>query len=445
VHTAQDWVLITGQWELGLRLALALYSFWLIRGSTYDDPAWLERLLAITPDSSEPDHATRRARAIHLLGILHYDASDYAAACRWYETSLACRRALGDRSGEEASLHNLGLLAMACGDPVRASVLAEEAIGICRELGDRGNLAICLGNYADALIALGCRKRAGAVLREAEALFREDPTPRDHAHYLFRLGNAMWWGRGQAETAREYYEQALSHFQQLGDERFAASVLSHLSLIASDADQHPRAARYVAEALTLERATDDRGLVANILDRQAAIAVSGGDPAGAARLLGAADALREALAIVPLPMIQDERDRTVDAVQTVLGEPRTAAFRADGHGLTCQQAISEALRVADTLSEHEVLAAIAEPTTPTVVLTRRERDVLRQLVAGQSDKEIGDALSVGHRTIATHVSNILAKFDVPTRAAAVAHALRHGLVSNQDEVNTSLDRSAADG
>jgi DNA-binding NarL/FixJ family response regulator len=60
-------------------------------------------------------------------------------------------------------------------------------------------------------------------------------------------------------------------------------------------------------------------------------------------------------------------------------------------------------------------------------LTAREREVLRLLVAGHTDREIAKALFVSPRTVGTHVSHILAKLQVETRRGARAYALRHGL------------------
>jgi DNA-binding NarL/FixJ family response regulator len=53
--------------------------------------------------------------------------------------------------------------------------------------------------------------------------------------------------------------------------------------------------------------------------------------------------------------------------------------------------------------------------------------VLRLLVEGRSNAEIA-ALFVGVSTAHAHVASILAKRGVPTRAAAAAYAVRHGLV-----------------
>jgi DNA-binding NarL/FixJ family response regulator len=49
------------------------------------------------------------------------------------------------------------------------------------------------------------------------------------------------------------------------------------------------------------------------------------------------------------------------------------------------------------------------------------------LAAGRSDKEIAAALFVSRRTAATHVAAILRKLGLSSRAAAAAHAVRHGL------------------
>lgn len=61
-------------------------------------------------------------------------------------------------------------------------------------------------------------------------------------------------------------------------------------------------------------------------------------------------------------------------------------------------------------------------------LTAREKQVLRQIAAGRTNKEIARVLSLSERTIDRHVSSILTKLDVPSRAAATAYAYRHKLL-----------------
>jgi DNA-binding CsgD family transcriptional regulator len=61
-------------------------------------------------------------------------------------------------------------------------------------------------------------------------------------------------------------------------------------------------------------------------------------------------------------------------------------------------------------------------------LTRRELEVLRLVAEGHTDREVADILVISPRTANRHLSNIFIKLDVPGRAAAVAYAIRHGIV-----------------
>jgi DNA-binding NarL/FixJ family response regulator len=63
-------------------------------------------------------------------------------------------------------------------------------------------------------------------------------------------------------------------------------------------------------------------------------------------------------------------------------------------------------------------------------LTERETEVLRLLALGQSNKEIALTLTIGEKTVKTHVSNILAKLNVASRTQAALHAVRIGLVES---------------
>ena len=62
------------------------------------------------------------------------------------------------------------------------------------------------------------------------------------------------------------------------------------------------------------------------------------------------------------------------------------------------------------------------------ILTPREIEVLRLVATGETDRGIADVLYVSRRTVSSHVSNILAKLDVPSRRAAVVTAARIGLL-----------------
>ena len=74
-----------------------------------------------------------------------------------------------------------------------------------------------------------------------------------------------------------------------------------------------------------------------------------------------------------------------------------------------------------------------EVRTPEAIetLTEREREVLRLLVQGRSNKEIGRDLQIAEDTVKTHVKHIMAKLGVQSRTQAVLYAMRFGLVSTQ--------------
>lgn len=61
-------------------------------------------------------------------------------------------------------------------------------------------------------------------------------------------------------------------------------------------------------------------------------------------------------------------------------------------------------------------------------LSARERQILRLLATGRSNREIGDALSISSRTVSTHIEHVLAKLGVSGRVQAATLAVRVGLV-----------------
>ena len=61
-------------------------------------------------------------------------------------------------------------------------------------------------------------------------------------------------------------------------------------------------------------------------------------------------------------------------------------------------------------------------------LSPRELDVLRLLAVGHSNREIAQALTIGEKTVKTHMSNILGKLGLASRTQAALYAVKIGLV-----------------
>jgi DNA-binding NarL/FixJ family response regulator len=87
-------------------------------------------------------------------------------------------------------------------------------------------------------------------------------------------------------------------------------------------------------------------------------------------------------------------------------------------------------------SELQTATATPSDTLPAAVsktpLTQRQELVLRCLLDGMSNREIGDALHVSEETIKTHITAILRYFDVQNRTQAVVAAARAGFKAVND-------------
>ena len=126
-------------------------------------------------------------------------------------------------------------------------------------------------------------------------------------------------------------------------------------------------------------------------------------------------------------------------------EKVTAALEAGASGYVLKDAEAEevaaAVRAAFAGEMHldpavarllaERLRAKRSPTDELAEpLTDREKDVLRLLGQGMSNKEIGTALFITERTARTYVSNILGKLGLASRTQAALYAVEHKLVDS---------------
>ncbi len=75
-----------------------------------------------------------------------------------------------------------------------------------------------------------------------------------------------------------------------------------------------------------------------------------------------------------------------------------------------------------------LIQATRPPKRPLVDLTEREREVLALVVQGQSNQQIADGMVISLATVKAHISNILSKLGVASRAEAIAYAIKHKLV-----------------
>ena len=95
-------------------------------------------------------------------------------------------------------------------------------------------------------------------------------------------------------------------------------------------------------------------------------------------------------------------------------------------------AIRAAFLGRSTLSP-EAAKALIQATRPTKQpaydLTEREMEVLHLVVQGHSNQQIADALVISVATVKAHISSILSKLQVSSRAEAIAYAIKHKIVT----------------
>jgi DNA-binding CsgD family transcriptional regulator len=298
-------------------------------------------------------------------------------------------RAHGDPAGVAFGWIGFGVVAMQRGRFGQATAHLEEALAGARRLDDRVLASFCAGLTLSYLGALA---------------YAQDALP----------------------LATSRFEAALRE-QRAVDDRWGIGVsLVRLGYVVRDRGDSARALALFAEGLSLFTELGDRRIIAMALDGVAGLAVAWGQPEHAARLLGEAAALREASGLPVDPSCRAAHGRDVTAARTALGEDAFVAGWATGAAFPLPVAIAEATAI----------AAPAPSTVPTpppsnqadlLGLTPREREVLRLLAKGLSDREIAAALSISERTAGNHVQHVMQKINVDSRTAAAVFAVRHDL------------------
>ncbi len=76
-------------------------------------------------------------------------------------------------------------------------------------------------------------------------------------------------------------------------------------------------------------------------------------------------------------------------------------------------------------------AQLRTHTDPLASLTAREREVLRLVVAGASNGQIAEQLTISPRTVESHCANLLRKLDLQSRFELIRFVIRHGLFRDQ--------------
>lgn len=228
---------------IGLRLVEALVAFWHRHGHAAEGRRWLQRAIELVND----DTGTTLAAVAHGLGMLLTQQAEYAAAVPLFERSLVIYRDTGDRDQQAKELNSLGITHCYLGDLSIARSLLEESAALARETGNEQRLAAALSNLGLTEAIAGDLGRATEVLSEAVTL---DEKHGDQLGLVYDThGLTMISLRaGRAGEARDLLSARLDFVASAGDSDILASTLELAACTAAGLGEPPQAARLAGAA-----------------------------------------------------------------------------------------------------------------------------------------------------------------------------------------------------
>ncbi|MFG2718186.1 AAA family ATPase [Streptomyces sp. NPDC048416] len=325
------------------------------------------------------------------------------------------------------SLFNLGRWAEAAAsaERVQRTALSTKPLGKGAML--RAELALVRGELEQAV----------TFLADARAAFGAHDPMAQHAIPLARIALACAAAQGRIEQARAELACAAEHGFPPGSQRYVWPLLAAAAAMEADVRGLPSAGPGRAAALSLIRSTAKRlPTGAPSCEALALVVTAELDRAdgcdAAARWESAAHALRPLdhpyeLAVVcgrwAAALLTEGGDR--ETIATLLRQAHAEAERLGARPLREQlELLARRARIALTAPDPVQPDEPADPAQA-LGLTSRERDVLRLVAAGHTNRQIAEELYISPKTASVHVSNIMAKLGVSGRgeAAALAHRL----------------------
>ncbi|HXM54345.1 MAG TPA: LuxR C-terminal-related transcriptional regulator, partial [Candidatus Dormibacteraeota bacterium] len=450
--------------------------------------AAFDRALELLP---RPDGAPAAEILLQLADLHASSLSRPAAGLARAERALAIVRPLGDRRLEAAACCTAGNVRARASDLDGGRALLERGLLLARERGDPAQAAEACASLANVAYWSGDIAAAWRFQSEREELARRTQDPYELRHVYAWLGTlracrgewdaadrlfereeaivgqlespeplaflrAMRAGqqhrRGRFAEAEASYRQAIDVLRRAGSGTLVWYLAGHGQALADLG--RPGEAWARAEETERVVSTLDEGSL-----------VRGFALAGLALLYIRLDAAAAAAACYPRMRAHPGRfhgvlfDRALGVAAAAAGDVeagREALARAEAlarrEGLrpelavtllqrgviqratepaAARTAIDEGRRLAANLGMGELARRLldvpARGGRASDELTPRERELLRELASGRTNRQIAAALSVSEKTVANSLTTVFAKLGVENRAAAVAHALRHDM------------------
>jgi DNA-binding CsgD family transcriptional regulator len=350
-----------GAADRGLAICASLFLFWSTRAAD-EGRRWLDLLL-----QADTAATPARARALAVNGALATTQNDSRGGRPLLEEALALSRQLRLTDVVLFSLRYLTISAVYDDDLAKARQYAEDGLRLARTAGSRIEIAhLTIAAGGTAAVAED-HDRAGPMLEQGIRLSRELGERWNLAYGLWLLGFSRW---------------RHGHFGE--------------------------AEELEGEALELARASNDRIGACLIMETLAWVTASTHGARQAARLLGTAQADRDALSFSLFPGWQRHHERCESQLRAELGRAAFDGAMAAGVAMSPERALAGTLnRRTDT--------APRQPTREFSPLTPRQMEIAQLVAAGRSNKQIAMQLVIDSRTVESHVYNILSRLGLSSR------------------------------
>ncbi len=274
-------------------------------------------------------------------GIIALISGDYACARLHFDRSLSLAREIGDPWGTADALTNVGGVLRIQGDYAAARSCFEEALSIYQE-GGRGIWCtdpLCALSEND--IAQGNLSAARVHLQDASASAETSENKWLQALVGYFLGLLAYY-EGDLERAARLLEKAMRLARASQYKPDLARSLVTLGRVMGARGEAARATALLREGLGLFRETDSRLGIATALEGFAGLAVPE-EAEHAARMFGAAEAIRAAIGAPLPPVDRPAYEYAVVATRARLGETAFAEAWAQGQTEPCEAAVTEFL------------------------------------------------------------------------------------------------------
>ncbi len=344
IRAVLDWALRAGRTDLGLRLAGMMWRFWWMRGYFSEGNRWYERFLERADRMPENVSAFGEAKALQGKAMLMGALGEFEQALPLCERAIALWREIGDEVELTVSLNSKGQLLLFLGRYDEARKVHEQALEIRRRIDDRFGIATSLASIGSVLSAQNDWANGLRVCEQSIDLFRALENNSGLAISLTKVGYILEQ-MGEYEQANDVFEECLALQTEMGDQAQIVYSYDRLASVAMKLGRYDVARARWRQTFDLLETVVNKALTADALEGMMRLSIREEDFRTAARLCGAAEALREAIRSPLWPYEIAEYDSQVRTIRDVLGDNVFSQERRFGAAAPLRQIIADAFAV----------------------------------------------------------------------------------------------------